>query len=68
MTLLVVMFAVAGCVYMPESVFFLNVEVFGVSDTLGETIHIISVGNVELRFKNWFTLSTLRSSSLSIHA
>ena len=28
MTLLVAMFAVAGCVYMLESVFFLNVEVF----------------------------------------
>ena len=28
MTLLVVMFAVAGCVYMLDSVFILNVEVF----------------------------------------
>ena len=27
------MFAVAGYVYMLESVFFLNVEVFGVSDS-----------------------------------
>ena len=32
MTLLVAMFAVPGCVYMLESVFFLNVEVFGVND------------------------------------
>ena len=40
MTLLVAMFAVAGCVYMLESVFFLNIEVFGVSDSLGERIHI----------------------------
>ena len=68
MTLLVVMFAVAGCVYMLESVFFLNVEVFGVSGSLGERIHIFSVGNVELIFENWFRLSMLRPSSLSIHA
>ena len=33
MTLLVAKFAAAGCVYMLESVFFLNVEVFGVSDS-----------------------------------
>ena len=33
MTLWVAMFAVAGYVYMLESVFFLNVEVFGVSDS-----------------------------------
>ena len=32
MTLLVAMFAVPGCVYMLEIVFFLNVEVFGVHD------------------------------------
>ena len=68
MTLLVAMFAVAGCVYMLESVFFLNIEVFGVSDSLGEKIRDFSVGNVELIFKNWFTLSMLRPSSLSIHA
>ena len=36
MTLLVAKFAVAGCVYMLESVFFLNVEVFGVNDSVGE--------------------------------
>ena len=42
MTLLVAMF---GGVYMLDSVFFLNTEVFGVSDFLGEKI---SVGNVEL--------------------
>ena len=35
MTYLVAMFAVPGCVYMLDSVFFLNVEVFGVSDFLG---------------------------------
>ena len=45
MTLLVAMFAVPGCVYMLESVFFLNAEVCVVSDSLGEKI---SVGNVEL--------------------
>ena len=39
------MFAVPGGVYMLDSVFFLNAEVFGVSDSLGEKI---SVGNVEL--------------------
>ena len=55
MTLLVAMFAVAGCVYMLESVFFLNVEAFDVSDSLVERIHIFSDGNVELIFKNWFT-------------
>ena len=38
MTLLVVMFAIAGCVYMLESVFFLNVEVFGVNDSVGERL------------------------------
>ena len=41
------MLAVPGCVYMLDSVFFLNAEVFGVSDSLGEKI---SVGNVELIF------------------
>ena len=45
MTLLVAMLAVPGCVYMLESVFFLNVAVFGVSDSLAERIHIFSVGN-----------------------
>ena len=45
MTLLVAMFAVPGGVYMLNSRFFLNAEVFGVSDSLGEKI---SVGNVEL--------------------
>ena len=65
MTLSVAMFAVAGCVYVLESVFFSNVEVFGVSDSLLERIHIFSVGNVKLIFKNWFKLSTLRPS---IHA
>ena len=64
MTLLVAMLAVPACVL--ESVFFLNVEVFGVSDSLGESI--LFVGNVELIFKNWFRLSMLRPSSLSIHA
>ena len=68
MTLLVAMFAVAGCVYMLESVFFENVEVFGVNDSVGERFRVFSVGNVELIFKNWFRLDTLRPSSLSIHA
>ena len=67
MTLLVAMLVVPGCVFMLESVFFLNVEVFGVNDSLRERIHIISVGNVELIFKNWFTLSMPRPSSLLIH-
>ena len=61
MTLLAaIMFAVAGCVYMLESVFFLNIEVFGVNDSVGERICVFSVGNVELNM--------LRPSSLSIHA
>ena len=68
MTLLVAMLAVAGCVYMLESVFFKNVEVFGVNDSVGERIRVFSVGSVELIFKNWFRLDTLRPSSLSIHA
>ena len=68
MTFLVAMFAVAGCVYMLEGVFFLNVEVFGVNDSVGERIRVFSVGNVELIFKNWFRLSMPRPSSLSIHA
>ena len=65
MTLLVAMFAVAGCVYMLESVFFLNVEVFGVNDSVGERIRLFSVENVEFIFKNWFRLSMRRPSSLS---
>ena len=70
MTLLVAMFAVAGCVYMLESVFFLNVELRSLvlAILLGERIHIFFVGNVELIFKNCFRLSMLRPSSLSIHA
>ena len=68
MTLLVAMLAVSGCVYMLESVFFLNVEVFGVNDPLSERNRVFPIGNVELIFKNWFTLSMLRLSSLSIHA
>ena len=68
MTLLVAMFAVGGCVYMLESVFFLNVEVFGVKDSVGERIRVFSVGNVELIFKNWFRLRRRWPSSLSIHA
>ena len=53
---------------MLESVFFLNVEIFGVTDSAGERIRVFSVGNVELIFKNWFRLSMRRQSSLSIHA
>ena len=68
MNLLVAMFAFAGYVYMLESVFFLNVEVFGVSDSLGERIHIFSVGNVELIFQKWFTLTMPCPSSSLIHA
>ena len=33
---------------MLESVFFLNVEACGVSDSLGERINIFSAGNVEV--------------------
>ena len=61
MTLLVAMFAVPGCVYMLESVFFFNFKPFGVSDSLGERIRIFSVGNVELIFKNWSTLSMIHA-------
>ena len=68
MTKLVAILAVPGCVYMLESVSFLNVEVFGVSDSLGERILSFSVRNVELSFKNWFMLSMPRPSRLSIHA
>ena len=49
-TLLVAIFGVPGCVYTLESVFFLNVVVFGVSDSLGERIHMFSVANVEHYF------------------
>ena len=59
------MFAIPGCVYMFEGVFFLNV---GVNDSLGERIRIFSVENVELIFKNEFTLSMPRPSRSSIHA
>ena len=45
MTLLVALFAVPGGVYMLQSVFLLNAEVYCVSNSLGEKI---SVGNVEL--------------------
>ena len=50
MTLLVTMFAVAGCVYVLESVFFLNVESLVLAIPLGERIHIFFIGNVELIF------------------
>ena len=36
--LLVAMLSVPGCVYMLESVFFLNAEVYGVSDSVGGKI------------------------------
>ena len=65
MTLLVAMLAVPGCAYMLESVFFLNVAVFGVSDSLAERIQC---GNVVLIFQKWFTLSMPRPSSSLIHA
>ena len=68
MTLLVAIFAVAGCVYMLESVFVLNVEMFGVSDSFGERIHIFFVGKVELIFKNCFRVSMPQPSRLSIRA
>ena len=61
------MFAVAGCVYMLENVFFSNVEVFGVSDSPRRKDSHLFVGNLELIF-NWFRLSMLRPPSLSIHA
>ena len=40
--------AVAGCVYMLESVFLYNFKPFGVSDSLGASIGVLSVGNVKL--------------------
>ena len=63
MTFLVAMFAVPGRIDMLNIVFYLNFELFGVSDCLGEMIGVLSVGNVELSFQNWFTLSTPRPSS-----
>ena len=50
MTFVVAMFAVPGCAWMLESVFFLNFKPFGVGDSLGERIAVFSVGNVELIF------------------
>ena len=38
------MFAIPGCLDMLESVFFLNFELFGASDSLGERIRVFSVG------------------------
>ena len=52
---------------MLEIVFSYNFKPFGVSDSLGESIGVLSVGNVELVFKSWFRLNMLRPSSLSIH-
>ena len=52
---------------MLESVFLLNFKLFGVSDSLGERICVLSVGNVEFIFQNWFTLSILLPPSSSIH-
>ena len=37
---------------MLESVFTYNFKPFGVSDSLGESIGVLPVGNVELIFKN----------------
>ena len=42
MTVLVAMFVVPGCVQMLESAFFLNFELFGVSDLPGERILVFS--------------------------
>ena len=55
------------CLHAGEC-FVLKVEVFGVSDLLGEAICVFSVGNVKLIFENWFTLSMPRPSSSSIDA
>ena len=52
MTLLVAMFPVAGCVYMLESVFFVNVEVFGVRDSLwgkGSHLFLLEMWSLFLR-------------------
>ena len=68
-TFLVAIFAVPGCAEMLESVFFFKkVQAFGVSDSLGERIHIFSVRHVELIFQKWFTLSMPRPSCSLIHA
>ena len=48
---------------MLESVFLLKFKPFG--DSLGERIGVLSVGNVELFFQNWFMLSM--SHPLSPH-
>ena len=61
-------FAVSGCAEMLEIVFFLNFKLFGVSDSLGESIGVFSVENVELIFQKWFTLSMPRPSCSLIHA
>ena len=61
MTLLVAMLALPGCVYMMESVFFLIVEAFGAIPSVKGFISF-SVRNVELIFKNWFTLNMPRPS------
>ena len=53
---------------MLESVFLYNFKPFGDSDSLGKSIGVLSVGNVELIFKNWFTLSMPRPSSSLINA
>ena len=53
---------------MLERVFVLNFKPFGVDDSLGESNRVFSVGNVELVFHNWFTLSMPRPSSSLIHA
>ena len=52
---------------MLKSVFLYNFKRFRVSHSLGESIGVLSVGNVQLIFKNWFRLNMLRPSSLSIH-
>ena len=58
------MFAVPGCVYILESVFFvLHFQLFDVSDSFRERIRVFSVGNVEPIFQNRFTLSMQRPSS-----
>ena len=53
---------------MLESVIYLSVQVFCVSDSLGERARIFSVGKVELIFQNWPTLSMPGPSSSPIHA
>ena len=62
-TFLVAIFAVSGCAEMLESVFLYNFKPFDVSDSLGENIGVLSLGNVEPTFKNWFRLNMLRPSS-----